>query len=101
MSSLSEAKKKRKKSMMTVETSSQASTSSLEDGDGEGDKGTKTVKKQKKGESLRMKELKKDWTKLLDESRDHAGDSSDAEGKRKEWLAKCETIYDEYVTLTD
>ena len=88
--------KKRKKEMafaednISVDTSSQGSTSSIE--------GPAPPAKKKKSKVLRMKELKKDWTKLLEETRRH-GSSSDAQGKRKDWLQKCETIYDEYTTL--
>ena len=90
-----------------METSSQSSTSSLE-GDADGrekseswgsEEGTKP-KKPKTVNALRMKELKKDWTKLLEETRQHRT-SSDAEAKRKEWLEKGETIYEQYATLAE
>lgn len=55
-------------------------------------------KKPKSAESLRMNELKRDWTRLLEESRDHCT-SSDPDSKRAEWLRKVESIYDEYSTL--
>jgi hypothetical protein len=114
LSSLSSEKKRKsltaiQESHTSVETSSQGSTSSVEgNGDevaAEGGKSTFSEegshpKKQKTGQSLRMKELKKTWMQMLEEARHHGMDGSDADLKRKEWLEKCETIYDEYATLS-
>jgi hypothetical protein len=102
--------KKRKESFRnhsrdSLGDSSQEEDSSLEGGVADGSTKVLNVgvqnahKKQKgSGESLRMKELKRDWTRLLTESRDHVN-GPDAEGKRALWLQKVESIYDEYSNL--
>jgi hypothetical protein len=52
----------------------------------------------KKRDSLRIEELKRDWTRLLEECRDHRN-TPNAKSKRAEWLHMVESIYDEYSSL--
>jgi hypothetical protein len=96
-------------SRISIESSSQGSTSSIEGGN-DGVDGTRNAsacvsaaesrpKKQKQGEPLRMTELKRNWAQLLEECRYHQN-ALDAGAKRQQWLQKCETIYDEYSTLS-
>ena len=89
-------------SLIPLDNSSQDSSFSTE-ADGERkdsfDWGPHKKRSAKKKESLRIEELKRDWTRLLEESRDHR-DAPDAESKRADWLQKVESIYDEYSTLS-
>ncbi|KAG7369026.1 hypothetical protein IV203_031769 [Nitzschia inconspicua] len=55
-----------------------------------------TKEQPEKGSSrkvLRMKELKREWTRLLEESQGHT-DSFEAKRKRTKWLQRVETVYD-------
>jgi hypothetical protein len=52
----------------------------------------------KQSDSLRIEELKRDWTRLLEECRDHRN-TPNAKNKRAEWLRMVESIYDEYSSL--
>jgi hypothetical protein len=52
----------------------------------------------KKRDSLRMEELKRHWTRLLEECRDHCN-TPNAKSKRAEWLQMVESIYDEFSSL--